>query len=290
MIKLFPVGDINYKDLGLDKPIRYDANTLQYIADHSDTIKITDEHTDKVIGELTDIQFIDGILQAKEPSIDLTDYGLSPKIQSNLIDKGDYYILQHPILENVGRTKTPRSQIIYNSIGEENMGNEDELRRQLDKKENTIAELRDENAINKQRLDELEAQLKNTNQLQEEYHKATKTIEELTAKSEELEVNANKHIEAVKKRKSELIKELTKDDPAGEDKFENLDIETLEYLNNRVIVDQKPTGIPEGSEPDGGNSNNDSEKPEEKKDEDLTYAELGEKYGNILDPKIKGAE
>ena len=55
MITIFNTGDFDYSDdnIELNKPVRYDVNNLLEVASRTAQVNITKEHTDEVIGTLS---------------------------------------------------------------------------------------------------------------------------------------------------------------------------------------------------------------------------------------------
>ena len=148
-IKIWQMGMYNYDDLGLDKPIMYKGKFLEQIANDTEKVDVTMEHSDEIIGSLSNLQYINGVLYADAPQgIDITGNGLSPVFNCDLVDMGDYYEPVNYSMTAVGLTKKPRSEILYNSIETKGDGKvSEEFHKMLDKKEETIAEQREEKGI-----------------------------------------------------------------------------------------------------------------------------------------------
>ena len=49
MITVFRTGEFDYSDIGIDKPVRYDVNSLIEVASRTSKIDVTDEHKKDVI-------------------------------------------------------------------------------------------------------------------------------------------------------------------------------------------------------------------------------------------------
>ena len=153
-IKIWQMGMYNYDDMGLDKPIMYKEKFLEQIANDTEKVDVTMEHSDEIIGSLSNLQYINGVLYADAPQgIDITGNGLSPVFNCDLVDMGTYYEPINYNMTSIGITKNPRSNILYNSIEKEMDKVSDELRAMLDRKEETIAEQREEIGILKKQMD-----------------------------------------------------------------------------------------------------------------------------------------
>ena len=66
MIKVWQMGMYNYDDLGLDKPIMYKENFLEQIANDTEKVDVTMEHSDEIIGSLGNLKYINGVLYANK--------------------------------------------------------------------------------------------------------------------------------------------------------------------------------------------------------------------------------
>ena len=171
MIEIWHTGLINYEDVGLDKKVLYSDEFLQKIADDTEMVDVTREHSDEIIGSLSNFKYEDGVLYAEKPSdIDITGNGFSPVFTCDFVDYGSYYKPINFTMANVGLTANPRSQILYNSIETKGDGKvSDELRAMLDKKEETIAEQREEIGILKKQMEELREKSKSSDETLNEF-------------------------------------------------------------------------------------------------------------------------
>ena len=245
MIKVWQMGMYNYDDLGLDKPIMYKENFLEQIANDTQSVDVTMEHSDQIIGSLSNLKYINGVLYANKPSdIDITGNGLSPVFDCDLVDKGNYYEPINFSMTSVGLTEKPRSQILYNSVqvvGDDNVS--DELRMMLDKKEETIAEQREEIGVLNKQMEELRQKVQENEATSKDFAKLQKEYDSLVAKSEEYKVVADKFNAQEKARKDELIKEICGDDPKGVEMFSKHSVEELEYMRDTKIVTEPNKGV-----------------------------------------------
>ena len=203
-IKVWQMGMYNYTDIGLDKPVMYKENFLKQIASDTQSVDVTDEHSNSILGSLSNFKYEDGVLYANKPSdIDITGNGFSPVFNCDLVDMGDYYEPRNFTMTSVGLTKNPRSNILYNSITEEMDKVSDELRAMLDRKEETIAEQREEIGILKKQMEELREKSKSSDE----------TLNEFKALQKQFD-----------------------DDTKGMEMFQKFSVEELEHMKNTKIV------------------------------------------------------
>jgi len=244
MIELWKIGQYDYKDQGLDKPIIYNQEFLRRVADETDKVDVTDEHTDKVIGSLSNITFKGGTLYCEEPSeLDISGKGLSPVFDCDLVDKGTYYEPVNFSMKVVGLTDNPRNRVIYNSIAKGDDDVSDELRAMLDKKEETIAEQREEIGILKKQMEELRTKANKGEDVSKEFEKLQKDFAELENKSNEYKAIADKFKEQEEAQKEELIKEICGDDEKGREMFKKHSIEELQYMKETKIITEPNKGV-----------------------------------------------
>ena len=117
MITIFKTGEIKYPE-SLNKPVKYDIDFLKSIASSTASAKITREHSDDVLGVLSNFVVEDGCLKADEPEgLELKGMGFSPVFEFDLLEYDSYFKPVNGVMTEIGFTKTPRSQIVYNSIG-----------------------------------------------------------------------------------------------------------------------------------------------------------------------------
>ena len=64
MITIFNTGEFNYDDYGIDKPVKYSIENLLEVASRTASVNITKEHTDEVIGEMSNFIVEDGLLKS----------------------------------------------------------------------------------------------------------------------------------------------------------------------------------------------------------------------------------
>lgn len=238
MIKVWQMGMYNYDDMGLDKPIMYNEKFLEQIANDTEKVDVTMEHSDEIISSLGNLKYINGVLYANKPSdIDITGNGLSPVFDCDLVDMGDYYEPRNFHMTSVGLTKKPRSNIIYNSIETKGDGKvSEEFHKMLDKKEETIAEQREEIGILKKQMEELRAKSKESEDALNGYKDLQKQFDELKASAESYKADSERLREQEAKAKEQLIKEIVGDDEKGLEMFQKFSVEELEHMKNSKII------------------------------------------------------
>ena len=237
MIKIWQMGLINYDDTGLDKPVMYKEDFLKSIADDTTMVDVTNKHTDDVIGSIGNFKYEDGVLYAEKPSdVDVTGYGLSPVFELDLVDMGTYYEPKNFKMTSLGLTKNPRSYILYNSIEKEMDKVSDELRAMLDRKEETIAEQREEIGILKKQMEELREKSKTNDETLNEFKALQKQFDELKANAESYKADSDRLREQEAKAKEQLIKDIVGDDEKGLEMFQKFSVEELEHMKNSKII------------------------------------------------------
>ena len=236
-IKVWQMGMYNYTDIGLDKPVMYKEKFLEQLANDTERVDVTREHSDEIIGSLSNFKYEDGVLYADAPSgLDITGNGLSPVFNCDLVDMGTYYEPINYNMTSIGITKTPRSNILYNSITEEMDKVSDELRAMLDRKEETIAEQREEIGILKKQMEELREKSKSSDETLNDFKALQKQFDELKANAETYKADSDRLREQEAKAKEKLIKEIVGDDTKGMEMFQKFSVEELEHMKNTKIV------------------------------------------------------
>ncbi len=219
---------------------------------------MTDEHDKKVIAEIDNFVYKDGILQVKPPEgLDLKGKGLSPVFDIDLIEYDEYYLPLPGVLTEVGLTKTPRHHILYNSIKkpeDDNLGDKSEvLEKALEKQQ----EQQEEIGILKSQLKNANKTVEEKKQLEQDLKEAEKKEKESTKEIEDLKKKAEKYDNIEKKKKEKLVKELAGDDEELKNELEDMSLEKLEFFKEHKIITQKPKGVASpgapGSDDEGTN-------------------------------------
>lgn len=237
LIELWHTGTMNYDDIGLEKPVQFTEEFLQRIADDTDKVDVTREHSDEIIGSLSDFKYEDGVLYVGKPSdLDVTGMGLSPVFNCDFVDMGTYYKPVNYSMNVIGLTENPRSRILYNNIEKEMDKVSDELRQMLDKKEETIAEQREEIGILKKQMEELREKSKSNESTLNDFKELQKEFDKLKVDAETYKADSVKLHEQEAKAKAELIKEIVGDDEKGLEMFQKFSVEELEHMKNTKIV------------------------------------------------------
>ena len=258
MITIFKTGTFDYSDLGIEKPVKFDLDDLKEIASRNAYSEITKEHTNEVIGSLSNFIVEKGLLKTEKPTdIDLKGMGLSPLFEiDSLIDMGDYYKPQGIKMPKIGYTKTPRTHILYNSIssngGEENrvMSDDTELRKALKRND----ELQQEIGVYKSQIEQLKRSNKKYKKEIDEFVESDSNLTKLKEENEVLKQKADALDTYIQGEKAELINELAGDNKALAEEYEKFTIENLRTVKKSLPQATAPRGVsPSQTHVDNGN-------------------------------------
>ena len=264
MITIFKTGEIKYPE-SLNKPVKYDIDFLKSIASSTASAKITREHSDDVLGVLSNFVVEDGCLKADEPEgLELKGMGFSPVFEFDLLEYDSYFKPVNGVMTEIGFTKTPRSQIVYNSIGvsngDDNMS-DDALRRVLQEKEDLVKKM---GVLEKERdsyQKMLEARDDEIEKIKNSYSDVDNKLKEIDA----LKEKADLYDSLQASRKQELINELVGGNKDLAEKYESFTYDQLTFLKENKVPTNPGQGVPamgatgldiEGTHP---SSNNDDE-------------------------------
>ena len=266
MITVFKTGEFDYKDAGIDKPVRYDVSDLIEIASRTPRVNITKEHSKEVIGEMSNFIVKDGLLQAEEPNnLELKGMGFSPVLEYDLIDMGSYYKPKNILMTEIGYTSKPRTQIVYNSIEVRNSEMEDkQLRDTLDANKR----LNEEIGVYKSQINQLK---KANKEKDKEIQRIKDTYSDTDEKLKEYE--SLKEIEAsynslISSKKDDLLHQICGDNESEKKKFEHMSVDDLENINALRQGSKGGKGItPQMTHTDDGND------PSEVDDDEDVYTD-----------------
>ena len=259
MITVFNTGEFDYSDLNdsdlKNKPVRYDINDLIDVASRTARVNITDEHTNEVIGEMSNFIVEDGLLKADEPNnLELKGMGFSPVFSFDLIEHDDYYEPSNIQMTEIGYTKSPRTKIVYNSIkvqnSEENRVMDDSEIQKLVRRNNELQEeigvLKNNNKQLNKAIKEKDKEIKS---IKESYSDVDKKLAEYDG-LKEIETNYNKLISS---KRDDLIHQLVGDDKEKAKKLESFTMEQLEFQKELMTGTSTPTGVtPQQAQNEGG--------------------------------------
>lgn len=264
MITIFKTGEIKYPE-SLNKPVKYDIDFLKSIASSTASAKITREHSDDVLGVLSNFVVEDGCLKADEPEgLELKGMGFSPVFEFDLLEYDSYFKPVNGVMTEIGFTKTPRSQIVYNSIGDSNGDDnmsDDALRRVLQEKEELVKKM---GVLEKERdsyQKMLEARDGEIEKIKNSYSDVDNKLKEIDA----LKEKADLYDSLQASRKQELINELVGGNKDLAEKYESFTYDQLTFLKENKVPTNPGQGVPsvgatgldiEGTHP---SSNNDDE-------------------------------
>ena len=258
MITIFKTGLFDYTDLGIEKPVKFTVNDLLEIAGRNAYSDVTVEHTDEVIGSISNFVVDNGFLKTDKPSdLDLKGMGLSPLFEiDSLIDMGDYYKPQGIHMPKIGLTKTPRTQILYNSVEVPNseehrvMTDDTELRKALKRNE----ELQQEIGVYKSQIDQLKRSNKKFKKEIDEFQESDVNITKLKEENQTLKEKALAFDNYIAGEKAELIHELAGDNENLAKDYENIPIEHLRVFKKNMGSATQPRGVsPTQTHIDDGN-------------------------------------
>ena len=257
MITIFKTGEYDYSDVGIDKPVRYSMENLIEVASRISKVDLTREHTDEVIGEISNFIVKDGLLKAEEPNgLELSGMGFSPVFIYDLIDMGEYYEPQHIEMTKVGYTKNPRTKIVCNSITVPNgdVQMDDSEIQKLVKRNN---ELQEEIGVlknqSKQFNKKLKAKDKEIEQIKESYSDADKKLKEYDS-LKKIEASYN---QMVSSQRDDLIFQIVGKNKKEAEKYADFSVDQLKTTVELLKVKQGGRGVtPHDTEVDDGNNPN----------------------------------
>ena len=258
MITIFKTGLFDYSDLDIEKPVKFTVDDLIEIAGRNAYSDVTVEHTDEVISTIGNFIVDNGLLKTDKPKdLDLKGMGLSPLFEiDSLIDMGEYYKPQGIKMPRIGLTKTPRTQILYNSVevpnSEENkvMTEDTELRKALKRNE----ELQQEIGVYKSQIDQLKRSNKKYKKEIDEFEESDSNISKLKEENEALKRKADALDTYVAGEKAELIRELAGDNENLAKEYEDIPIEHLRVFKKNMGTAKSPRGVaPTQTHVDDGN-------------------------------------
>ena len=229
IITIFNTGEYNYQDLGIDKPVKYSVNNLIEIASRTGTINVTKEHTDEVIGEMSNFIVKDGLLMANEPNnLDFKGKGFSPVFNYDLIDRGEYYEPTNIKMNEVGLCEKPRNKIVYNSIktipNGENVMSDTEIQK-LVKRNN---ELQEEIGVLKNTNKQLNKAIKDKDKEIKEIKDSYSDIDKKIAEYDGMKDIETKYNSLISSKKDDLIHQIVGDDKEMAKRLQSWAIEDLE--------------------------------------------------------------
>lgn len=248
---LFKPGTLEYYDLDVDKPVIIDEDTLKEIASKTGTINLTNEHTKQVIGKVSNFVYEEGVLKCDVPDdINMENLFLSPSFQFDLSKAGDCYVPINNELIEVGLTKKPREKILYkdkilynNSGDDDKMGNNDDLRDILNRKEELVMDQQEEITLLKKQVNDYKTSLDEKANLEKELKAKIKELGDLQKKTDEYKADSDRFKNWEANRRAKLIDEISGNDEKAHKIFENTPIEDLEYIKETQVITEPQTAI-----------------------------------------------
>lgn len=232
--------------------MKFTEEFLKNIAAITSTVKLTQEHTRKPVGELENFIYSNGSLLVHTPQdVDLKGQGISPVFEMNLLDQGEYYLAVDGVLKEAGLTKTPRNHILYNNITTtlkptEGAGEDDKM----GEYDEVLKKALERDQAQQEEIGQLKAQLSSTTQslkdkqdLEDKIKTLEKEAKDAKKEMEALKTKADAHDNYEKGKKEALITELVGDDEKLKKELETLPYEKLKTLKESKIITQKPKGV-----------------------------------------------
>lgn len=246
MIQIFKTGKVEYPKDVADKPVLYREDDLKAVAQSTGTIDLTREHSDEVIGTLSNFVYKDGFLYCDEPdNVDIEGKGISPSFFFSLKDMGDHYVPFGIEMHNAGLTDSPRSQIFYNNIEKEMKSLEDreKLLNDIQANQQEIREQREEIGILRNRNKVLDESLKTKAEMEDQLKEKDAELSKLRAKIESLEKDANAYKEIEEKERATLISKLSNDDAELKEEYSKMSLEQLKFWSEKSLLNTQPNGL-----------------------------------------------
>ncbi len=272
MITIFKTGDFSYEDAGIDKPVRYNVQNLIDVASRTPNVNITKEHSDEVLGVMSNFIVEDGLLKAEEPNnLELKGMGFSPVFEFDLVDMGEYYVPKNILMKEIGYTQSPRTQIVYNSI--------EVVKNNMDDKQ--LRDALDNNKKLNEDIGVLKSQIKQLKKANTEKDKEIQKIKDSYSDSDEKlkEYDSLKEIEAsynslIASKRDDLIYQIVGDNQAEAKKFEGYSIEQLETTVDLLKGQKGSKGItPQNHPVDDGNNPSDVDNGDDEEYTDEMFEE-----------------
>ncbi|MCF0116003.1 MAG: hypothetical protein HUJ56_11685 [Erysipelotrichaceae bacterium] len=257
MVTIFKPDLLDYNDYGYNKPILYTEQFLREIAIKTDKVLLNEEHTNDVIGSLSNFSFIDGALQCDvSDGVDLEGKGISPKFEFELIEHDNHYEAVDGVLINCGRTDNPRSHIVCNSVRDDDMSDNSDALEQAMK---VNSKLERELAMKDNELNEIKKKLNEFDSLQEEIASLKKENDKFNDGYDDLKAKAKAFDEAEAKQKSELIDKIADGDDALKERLADHSLKQLTDVFDVYTKNTSPRGVPSGENSNEGNPTIDEE-------------------------------
>lgn len=264
MITVWETGLMDYVEF--DKPVNYTSEFLKDVASSTSDLKVTNEHSKEVIGNINNFVFEDDSLVANvSENVNLEGKGISPVFEFDLIDKGDYYVPVNGWLKECGLSKTPRSHITYNSIEEEeDMSNNEALETAVQKNK----ELEQEIGSLKNQIKQKDNLIRDQKNDLEKTEGDLKSLEDSVKELEEYKAKAEKFDNFTKTKKEELIKDIVGDNDKLKEQYDNdFSYEQLVTLKETMILNRDSQGAGYEGNPNVDDLGNQQGEPELTEDE-----------------------
>ena len=269
---IFKTGEITYSNEwyvknGLDvKPVVYTNQFLKDIASNTIGSSLELTHGNEkhdVIGYVNDFDFIDDELLANiSTNNELNGLGFSPEFSADFIDRGNSYEAVNGVLLKTILTDNPRSQILCNSVEENNSNGGSQMSEEtisiLNKQ---VKDLNKELAIANNKLKTYEDKISSFDELQSQIDTLTRERDEFKVAVDKLTPNAEAYEEIVNTRKTELLDKVFGKDDTAKERWRKYSLEEIEDLAKYQSVQQLPHGVSAEVGEGIGEGNNGEEGP-----------------------------
>lgn len=245
--KLFEPCFMEYDQL--DKPVQYTGEFLKELTEKTSTVKLVyEEHSSEAIGEVSNLNFIEGSLFGVVTSDKSTEnLGYSPYIECSLEDHDDYWRAVNPTgLADVALTSKPRKPIKLPNTedGGSNMSNDGNTDNETIKILNSqVKDLNKQLAVQETKLKANEKKLKKYDETQKEL-KELKEWKEINSKIiEEQKPIIEEYKQSLEAKREDLIKKLANGNAEIEAQLKEASMETLELYNTLTSHEEPPKGV-----------------------------------------------
>jgi len=264
-----------------DKPVRYTDEFLQELASKvNKTNLVFEEHLSEKIGDVSNFTFIDGALYADVATDKALDnLGYSPYINCSLQEEKDCWLAVNPTgFTDVALTSNPRKAVsLPNTNGGSRMEEKNDnetikiLNNQIKDLNKQLAIAENKNKANEEKLGKFD-----------EIEKELEDLRKWKSDNEKIIEEQKPIIEAYKKdqetKRSELIEKLSGGNEEVKSQMKDMDLNTLEVMDNLQAHEQPPKGISahnaEGLNEGDGSDDKEAEQVERKQAVETMFDDL----------------
>lgn len=240
MVVVFTEGELEYPELGLDKPVRYSEDFLKELFVDAERVPLTVEHSKEVVAELSSFKVDDGKVFVDLPeTVDVNGLGFSPSFIMDFKECDGFYEPVNARLESIGLTKTPRNKIIYNSVERSDNMSDKALETALKRQR----ELETERAALENQLNSQKTALKKLNSLEKQIKELSSKNEELSSQVEEYTPKVEMYDKYVANKREELLETISNGSEEIKNKFKEFSYDNLKTIAEQRLVNTPPKGV-----------------------------------------------